>query len=284
MARSDGIFHDLPLNDYLAKVLINARHPPRCRPVDDRHRRNDNDDKNDNDRRRDDDVDDDNNDDEADRDNDGNSIDINDNDDDDNDETMEQRCYDVERFVGITKKMRQQILSRLLSRLHNQLVVYNVKALFRAYMIYHRDDRLIYAICDVFSKRRVYDANALRQEMITKNTKPFQRKILRNKFCNEVMTSQPHILRLFDTRALTYCRTKLMMSTRLLHNVSNCLPVIMCLKVEDIDTIFERCRKAHSRQSDFPIDLLPGCIREPFARLLGLRKAGRRRRRRCRVF
>lgn len=306
-----GIFRDLPLNDYLASVLINNRvfHLDNDSTDDDgdddctattcdgnanNEKNKDNND--DDDGINNDNVDtndvvtstsDNNNGEIVERD----GIVVDDNNNDDNDrpdvaavavdngnseisQSSQIDCcldYDIERFVRITKKMRQQILSRLLSRLRNQLVVYNVKALFRAYMIYHRDDRLIYAICDVFSKRRVYDVNVLRREMIAKNTKPFQRKVLRNKFCNQVMTSQPHILRLFDTRALTYCRTKLLLGANALHDISNCLPVIMCLKVEDIDTIFERCRQAHSRRTDFPIDLLPSCVRSQFARLLGMR-------------
>lgn len=173
-------------------------------------------------------------------------------------------------FVNMTKKMRQQLLSKLLSRLRNQLVMYNVKALFRVYMIYHREDQLIHSICDVFCKKRVYDGAQLRQEIIAKNTKPHQKKIMRNKICNDVMSSNPNILRLFDNRTLSYCRNILLLASDTMHRISNSLPVIMCLNEHDVDVMFERCRSAHSRRHDFPIDLLPGCVRRPFARLLGL--------------
>lgn len=173
-------------------------------------------------------------------------------------------------FMRMTKKMRQQVLTRMFNGVHNQLVVYNIKSLFRVYLIYHREDALIHTICDVFNKRFVFDAAQLRAEILAKNTKPFSRKVMRNKMCNDVMLSNPNILRLFDLRALAYYRNHLLDSTRYLHCLSNGLPVIMCLNESDVDYIFERCRMAHSRRRDFPIDLLPSCIRASFSRLLGL--------------
>lgn len=177
-------------------------------------------------------------------------------------------------FMRMTKKMRQQVLTRMFNGVHNQLVVYNIKSLFRIYLIYHREDALIHTICDVFNKRFVFDAAQLRAEILAKNTKPFSRKVMRNKVCNDVMMSNPHILRLFDLRALAYYRNHLVDSARYLHCLSNGLPVIMCLNESDVDYIFDRCRAAHSRRRDFPIDLLPSCIRESFARLLGLSARG----------
>lgn len=173
-------------------------------------------------------------------------------------------------FMRMTKKMRQQVLTRMFNGVHNQLVVYNIKSLFRVYLIYHREDALIHTICDVFNKRFVFDAAQLRAEILAKNTKPFSRKVMRNKMCNDVMLSNPNILRLFDLRALAYYRNHLLDSTQYLHCLSNGLPVIMCLNESDVDYIFERCRTAHSRRRDFPIDLLPSCIRASFSRLLGL--------------
>lgn len=177
------------------------------------------------------------------------------------------------QFIALTKKLRQQIMSRLFARLHRQLVVYNVRALFRAYLIYHRDDRLIHSICDVFNKRHVYDADELRREMLQKNTKELTTKTMRNKICQEVARANPFMLRVFDTRTLNYCRKFLSDSIELLHGASNRLPVIMCLNESDVDEIFFRCRTAHSRRDDFPIDLLPACIRRPVARLLAMRRA-----------
>lgn len=177
-----------------------------------------------------------------------------------------------QQFIAMTKKMRQQIMSRLLSRLHRQLVVYNVKALFRIYMIYHRDDRLIHAICDVFNKRHVYDATELRQEIVQKNSKELTPKVMRNKVCQNVMAANPNILRLFDTRTLNYCRTFLADTANFAHDLSNSLPIIMCLNERDIDVMFERCRSAHIRREDFPVDLLPNCVRRPIARLIGMRR------------
>lgn len=173
-------------------------------------------------------------------------------------------------FMRMTKKMRQQVLTRMFNGVHNQLVVYNIKSLFRVYLIYHREDALIHTICDVFNKRFVFDAAQLRAEILAKNTKPFSRKVMRNKMCNNVMLSNPNILRLFDLRALAYYRNHLLDSAQYLHCLSNGLPVIMCLNESDVDYIFERCRAAHSRRRDFPIDLLPSCIRASFSRLLGL--------------
>lgn len=173
-------------------------------------------------------------------------------------------------FMRMTKKMRQQVLTRMFNGVHNQLVVYNIKSLFRIYLIYHREDALIHTICDVFNKRFVFDAAQLRAEILAKNTKPFSRKVMRNKICNDVMLSNPNILRLFDLRALAYYRNHLFDSAKHLHCLSNGLPVIMCLNESDVDHLFDRCRMAHSRRRDFPIDLLPTCIRESFCRLLGV--------------
>lgn len=286
MTDNVGIFHELPSSVYLASVLLNN-----CERNDNNDRREESSDRVPDDDYRNGNNNSNNNNNNTNNNNNNNLNEIEDeknrNENIDEEKDSEHSDCDgkrqstrkrdltlvdctAERFVCITKKLRQQILSRILSRLRNQLVMYNVKALFRVYMIYHRDDRLIYSICDVFNKRRVYDAGLLRQEIIAKNTKSFQRKVLRNKFCNEVMMSQPHILRLFDTRALMYYRRKLMSGANSLHNLSNRLPVIMCLKEDDIDVIFDRCRFAHSRRYDFPIDLLPSCIRQPFGRLLGV--------------
>lgn len=173
-------------------------------------------------------------------------------------------------FMRMTKKMRQQVLTRMFNGVHNQLVVYNIKSLFRIYLIYHREDTLIHTICDVFNKRFVFDAAQLRAEILAKNTKPFSRKVMRNRMCNDVMLSNPNILRLFDLRALAYYRNHLLDSTQYLHCLNNGLPVIMCLNESDVDYIFERCRTAHTRRRDFPIELLPSCIRPSFSRLLGL--------------
>lgn len=171
------------------------------------------------------------------------------------------------RFMELTKKMRQQIMSKLLSRLRNQLVAYNVKALLRIYMIFHRDDRLIHTICDLFAKQRVYNLQRLRREIIGKNTKPYQRKLMRNKLCNEVMRRNPNLLRLFDNRMLNYYDKMLREANETIHAVSSALPVIVCLNESDVDKMIDECRNAYSRQVDFPLHLLPHSMRLPFARL-----------------
>ena len=79
-------------------------------------------------------------------------------------------------FMRMTKKMRQQVLTRMFNGVHNQLVVYNIKSLFRIYLIYHREDALIHTICDVFNTRFVFDAAQLLSEILAKNTKPFSPK------------------------------------------------------------------------------------------------------------
>lgn len=158
-------------------------------------------------------------------------------------------------------------MSKLLSRLRNQLVIYNVKALLRIYMLFHREDRLIHTTCDLFSKQRVYDLRKLRQEIISKNTKPYQRKIVRNKLCNQVMTNHPNLLRAFDNRMLNYYDKMLREVNESLHNVSTNLPVIVCLNESDVDHIIDACRAAYSRQQDFPLHLLPRGMRLPFSRL-----------------
>lgn len=171
------------------------------------------------------------------------------------------------RFMELTKKMRQQIMSKLLSRLRNQLVIYNVKALLRIYMLFHREDRLIQTTCDLFSKQRVYNLRKLRQEIISKNTKPYQRKMVRNKLCNQVMINHPNLLRVFDNRMLNYYDKMLREANESLHNVSANLPVIVCLNESDVDQMIKACRAAYSRQQDFPLHLLPRGMRLPFSRL-----------------
>lgn len=183
--------------------------------------------------------------------------------------SIDSDCLVPSVFLRSTKKVRQQVITSILSVLRNQLVVFNVKSLFRAYLIYHREDRLIHALCDVFGKRKIYSLGVLRAEIITKNTKPFVRKAMRDKQCNEVMSSNPYILRLFDSRLKTYCRTYLSGVERAFSVASNSLPVIMCLNESDVDVMFERCRSSINSKEDFPLDLLPLCVRAHFAKLLG---------------
>lgn len=183
--------------------------------------------------------------------------------------SIDSDCLLPSVFLRSTKKVRQQVITSILSVLRNQLVVFNVKSLFRAYLIYHREDRLIHALCDVFGKRKIYSSEVLRAEIITKNTKPFVRKAMRDKQCNEVMSSNPYILRLFDSRLKTYCRTYLSGIERAFSVASNSLPVIMCLNESDVDVMFERCRSSVNSREDFPLDLLPLCVRSHFAKLLG---------------
>lgn len=180
------------------------------------------------------------------------------------------RGSNSEMFVNMTKKMRQQVLSRIFAPIHGQLVVYNVKMLFNVFLLYHRDDSVIQAFCNVFTKRTIYNAQQLRREIINKNTKDIERKKTRNKLCRQVMEDNPRILRTFDLRTLNYIRDMLLDSTEAIHNISNCLPVILCLNERDVDTMFDRCRMAHSRRYDFPIDLLPRRIRAPIVRLLDM--------------
>nr|WQF02810.1 MAG: hypothetical protein [Apis mellifra filamentous-like virus] len=166
-------------------------------------------------------------------------------------------------FFGLTKKQKLLYLTRLLNRLNSQIVKFNVKKLFQMWAVYHREDRVVAGLLDIFFKNPSRSVTRIRREILEKNAKEFKQKKHRDQTCRAV-ANKCQLLRMFDKRSLRYCLESFETTTgRLVQQ----LPQILCFEAHNVEELLERC----ARGTKFPIELLPKQVRGDFAAILGSR-------------
>lgn len=170
-------------------------------------------------------------------------------------------------FIKLTKKKRFNVIFSILRKLKNQILVYNIKKLFELYLVYHRRERMIQAIVDLFVKTREYNVDVLRVEILRRNKEKYKnhRKFQHN--CRDVGTFFPTFMRLIDSSRVLEGALKITDFT--LVELKDKLPILMYLTPENIIKVIDLCKRS-GPVCNFPLQLLPEAIQKDFATILNI--------------